>query len=161
MVCLKEKQHLLVPNTEDDWIFQNPMDSLSFRPSFRECNNVQPWQFYDKMKGIEYLGADMGGNSDSLDFVVTSAGHRNILTQSSLDTLNFLCMKFCPPLNKGPSTVQDLIEFPIHLSDDRWRFANNFLPDRIFFFTRTCWMIYLLTYSMEESPSWEANWFCS
>jgi len=21
--------------------------------------------------------------------------------------------------------------------------------------------IYLLTYSMEESPSWEANWFCS
>ena len=22
-------------------------------------------------------------------------------------------------------------------------------------------IIYLLTYSMEQSPSWEANWFCS
>jgi hypothetical protein len=23
------------------------------------------------------------------------------------------------------------------------------------------WRIYILTYSMEQSPSWEANWFCS
>jgi len=24
-----------------------------------------------------------------------------------------------------------------------------------------CSLTYLLTYSMEQSPSWEANWFCS
>ena len=29
------------------------------------------------------------------------------------------------------------------------------------FFYSSCKYTYLLTYSMEQSPSWEANWFCS
>jgi hypothetical protein len=29
------------------------------------------------------------------------------------------------------------------------------------FFRKSCRLWDLLTYSMEQSPSWEANWFCS
>jgi hypothetical protein len=39
------------------------MDSLSFTARFSWCVNVKPWQFDYKMKEIEYLGADVGGNS--------------------------------------------------------------------------------------------------
>ena len=50
------------------------MDSLSFPPSFSWCINVKPWQFYYKMKEIEYLGGDVGGNSDSLDLSLLVQG---------------------------------------------------------------------------------------
>ena len=42
------------------------------------------------------------------------------------------------------------------------KFLINFIENKKFYIVMRFFMnTYLLTYSMKQSPSWEANWFCS